>query len=696
MKFYQLFKISSYGLMLTGFLALAFTGAVELTGILLYALVLLCGWWWEDRKNLIPARAQNLLILAYLAFYVIDLGYFSRPLLATVHLLFFVSAIKLFSRKSARDYLFLYLFSLAQLLIAATFTVNLLFLADVCLFVLFGIGCLMLHEIFSSRQNMAAAVSDEGPSWSILAFLGNTLLVTAAVLVLSIPFFLILPRFPAGFMRGGANAGALSGFSDHVNLGDIGRIQLSSAVVMRVKVNRPLDQIPVDLKWRGISLAHFDGYGWSHEVGYHEIPANPSGAYRVASEPYRVKELLQQVVVVEASSPNILFHAPHLISVSNEVQELATDAGGNFFYRRPFSWGGKYTLFSAMVPREKTLARLLQPGPRPEAPSRYLALPEIDSRIGELADQVTGGTDDAAQKALLIERYLKSHYRYSLDLNFPRGVDPLAYFMFTAKAGHCEFFATAEAVMLRKLGIASRVVNGFRRGEFNEWGDDFIVRQSDAHSWVEAYFPGAGWVEFDPTPGGQERPSSAWLASLNHLFDAVDLYWTTEIVTYDFWKQVAVFRTLRGQLDAVSQRVDRWASGSWRTSQLTWALLKTGRPEIPWNWVFGSAAAAALGWLAFRFRLSLLWLAASLVPRGRSSQVETLLVTRCYLRFLRKLERRGFRRRRGETAQELVARIEAGPLRSAAAGFTELYYRMRYGGDPSPDLQTLITALDRV
>ena len=90
------------------------------------------------------------------------------------------------------------------------------------------------------------------------------------------------------------------------------------------------------------------------------------------------------------------------------------------------------------------------------------------------------------------------------------GPDPLADFLFNVRAGHCEYFSTAMVVMLRTQGIAARVVNGFLPGEYNEAAGAYTVRQSDAHSWVEVYFPETNsWVTFDPTPAaGRTEPQS--------------------------------------------------------------------------------------------------------------------------------------------------------------------------------------------
>jgi len=94
------------------------------------------------------------------------------------------------------------------------------------------------------------------------------------------------------------------------------------------------------------------------------------------------------------------------------------------------------------------------------------------------------------------------HYGYTLQLLSTPVADPLANFLFVRKQGHCEYFASSMAVMLRTLHIPARVVNGFRSDEFNDVTGNYVVRAKNAHSWVEAYFPGYGWTTFDPTPGG--------------------------------------------------------------------------------------------------------------------------------------------------------------------------------------------------
>ena len=126
-------------------------------------------------------------------------------------------------------------------------------------------------------------------------------------------------------------------------------------------------------------------------------------------------------------------------------------------------------------------------------------------------------------KAVAIERFLRSRYAYTLKLSGKPGDDPLAHFLFETHAGHCEYFASAMTIMLRTLGIPSREVNGFLPGEYNDLAGDYIVRASDAHSWVEVYFPGTGWVTFDPTPAAIENFGSFVAARSVRRLDGTDL-----------------------------------------------------------------------------------------------------------------------------------------------------------------------------
>src|SRR5260370_31767516 len=153
-------------------------------------------------------------------------------------------------------------------------------------------------------------------------------------------------------------------------------------------------------------------------------------------------------------------------------------------------------------------------------------------------------------EAKAIESQLQTDYAYSLQMK-AGGPDPVADFLFNVKSGHCEYFSTAMAVMLRTRGIASRVVNGFLPGEYNEAAGAYTVRQSDAHSWVEVYFPRINsWVTFDPTPpaGRTSRVRTGLAAQLSKYSEALELLWFQYVVGYDKQEQRSLATSLRKDL----------------------------------------------------------------------------------------------------------------------------------------------------
>ena len=202
----------------------------------------------------------------------------------------------------------------------------------------------------------------------------------------------------------------------------------------------------------------------------------------------------------------------------------------------------------------------------------YLQLPaSLDTRVGSLALLVAqrAGARNAYDAARAVEAHLNSDayggdYSYSLDMR-AQGPDPLSDFLFNVRAGHCEYFATSMAVMLRTLGVPTRVVNGFQPGEYNAAADAYVVRQADAHSWVEVYFASEdAWVAFDPTPadGRPAGTSGTGLSgSLRRYADAFELFWIQHVVAYDRQGQRTLARTISSQISTYRMAASGWADG---------------------------------------------------------------------------------------------------------------------------------------
>ena len=140
-------------------------------------------------------------------------------------------------------------------------------------------------------------------------------------------------------------------------------------------------------------------------------------------------------------------------------------------------------------------------------------------------------------KAVAIERWLDANLTYTLELADPGAQEPIDFFLFDRKKGHCEYFASAFAVLARAVGIPTRQVNGFLGGEWNEYQGYVAVRAGDAHSWDEVFFPGKGWVTFDPTPPDRDDPlgrgGTGWRAKLGRFLDTLRFQWSKWVIEYD-------------------------------------------------------------------------------------------------------------------------------------------------------------------
>jgi protein-glutamine gamma-glutamyltransferase len=329
----------------------------------------------------------------------------------------------------------------------------------------------------------------------------------------------------------------------------------------------------------------------------------------------------------------------------------------------------------------------------------YLRLPLIDARIPPLAAQITRSAKTDYDKAAQIEQYLRTNFGYTLQLPQTQVKDPIGNFLFERKQGHCEYFASSMAVMLRSLGIPSRVVTGFRSDEFNDITESYVVRAKDAHAWVEAYFPGFGWQMFDPTPAGTASGTRHGWARLALYVDAMSSFWREWIVSYDASHQFTL-----GQAAVTGSRnlwtdSRKWARHKY-ASMLRWARQKQDRVEhSPARWALaGLAIALILALLANVGRIIRAvqekWVSAH--PERAPEQAASIW----YERMTRMLSRKGLRRSKGQTAQEFVRRIENQRLREPVARFTSVYESARFGNSPGdasrlPELYEEVQAATR-
>ena len=273
------FQISIHALLVSAFVALALTGRVDRPAILLFATALALSIYRSVKglPALLTLRSSFVISCGYIAFFVFDTVVLSGSFIpATIHLVFFLEVAKLFQEKTDKDYLYLIILALLQILAASSLTIDISFVATLFLFLVALTSTLMSFDMYRSERKAAVETHDVGAPLG-----GMSLWATIWIILTGAVLFLAIPRVGTGyFSRVDTPALMMSGFTDAVQLGDIGHVKLSSAVVMHA---RQISGIPFAvLKWRGISLDMFDGRHWfKTDRKRFPIEETPDGEYWV-------------------------------------------------------------------------------------------------------------------------------------------------------------------------------------------------------------------------------------------------------------------------------------------------------------------------------------------------------------------------------------------------------------------------------
>ncbi len=708
------FQLSLYLLVLTGFGTLASTGGLDLPSIVLVGAALaLRGYILAERKQFVmPESWTAPLSAAYVLFFAADFLFLSRSFLtATVHLALFAVVVRMFTLRRDRDHVMLAILAFLMVLASAILTVDSVFLFFFAAFMLTAVAAFVLMEMQRSGRtaNIQARHSTDPQEHRHLAFALARMApaLMAMILVGAVGVFFLLPRMSAGYMGGYSFGTDLStGFSDRVQLGQIGQIQQSNAVVMHVQIEG--DNLGrYDLHWRGVSLSEFDGHGWSNTRQQLVLDRQPGGAFAIPSFGTRVppkytaqsvttptsqrEQMIHYRVLMEPIGTNVFFLAPWAQSVKGDFRNLAVDRGSAVFdqdIQHPITRYEAESDISTPSPEQLRNAGKIYP---PQVAPMYLQLPgALDTRIPRLAADITKSASTNYDRAAKIEIYLKTRYGYTLQQPRTAMRDPLANFLFERKQGHCEYFASSMAVMLRTLGIPARVVNGFRSDEFNDLTGNYVVRAKDAHSWVEAYFPAYGWQTFDPTPAGASGTPQGWDRAMLYL-DAMSSFWREWVISYDAAHQFSLGHAAVSGTRGVWERGRAW----WRQhygAMLRWARRSQERVEhSPKRW-FALGLGAGVVLLVVSLALANLrriaqWLHEKRL-REHPEDAPEQAATMWYERMARSLARRGVKKLTAQTPREFAGIISEEPLRARVQQFTEAYESARFG-QSQEDVQRL-------
>ncbi|HEX9190157.1 MAG TPA: transglutaminase-like domain-containing protein [Vicinamibacteria bacterium] len=423
----------------------------------------------------------------------------------------------------------------------------------------------------------SAELLEGGPRWRRRDVLAIALVLAAAA-ALAAAGIGGLPALQPHVERAVASAfdSGSTGLSGESTLGEFAELAVSRRVVLDLRASAPgVWRLPSEV------FTRFDGRRWTNATpaprtaagrrgGRGELlrpgppPAGPPplldglGAWFALTDAGATGLVAVRVDQAEVGRWPLLL--PRAVSaVTADAHALELDRQG--LVRRP--GGLPLTLYGALVAaRPRTVA----PPPVLDDADRVAALdlPSfLDPRVAALADRLSVAADDPRGRLEATVGHLQAGYRYTLAPGAFRSGDPLAEFLFETREGYCEYFASAAVVLLRRQGVPARFVKGLAVGPQNEVALGLhVVRESDAHAWIEAWIPGEGWVEEDPTPPGALEAARGRPGGLERLLQR------TRAALSSAWNRLAS----RGP----------WAFAAWLARETASALTRAAREPRAW------------------------------------------------------------------------------------------------------------------
>jgi len=517
---------------------------------------------WQDVGGWLPNWVMNLLAVAYVPVFLLDLSIMwrGRILQPVVHLLLFALAVKLFALKREKDKWQTLLVLFFVFLAAAGTSVH----PSILLYVVaFMAGMLLLLSRFVAFD-MLALHNRRAPAVDEVPLRGFVTGGVIFALVAAIPLFVFMPRLRSPYLVGpGGGAGGLTqvaSFQDVMRLDGIGRVRSSRAVVMRLTYESPPPRShETRMKVKVYDRFRRDQWSRSRERGSdglyavqrHRDGYYPLGRGSVASwmgvwmAPLERRRLSVPVDGVEFDlQPTAV---DNFMAGASGPTILVDDAGEVQLPNRSVGMV-RYRVGLGDLPRVAVTSPFLAP-----ELETNLDLGGVTQRITEFAAEVMGDGANL-ERASRVERFLSTTFSYTLDLIGTQEGERIEAFLFTNQRGHCELFASSMVLMLRSQGVPARLATGFLGADFNPLEGYYIVRESNAHAWVEVFDENTGWHVFDPTPpaGRPVVGESGWAELAAQLYDSLVFRWDRYVLTYGLADQIGFVSSLRDLWQTVS------------------------------------------------------------------------------------------------------------------------------------------------
>lgn len=711
MRFAVAHKVSTY--LVVMFCYFALIGGGQLSPVVSYGglVAFLISWWWEAPRIKLERWGWIWTVLSVLVFAycvlsaVVTLDF----LYVGAEFLIWLTIVKAFNRKAARDWQQIYLLSFLMLVAGSVLNPDLTYGLFFFGFVITATWALTLFHLRREMEDnllvkhAADRASERVEVRRILDsrrivggrfFLGTGLL-SLGVFLSAAFVFLALPRVGIGFFLKSRGGLTLAGFSDGVKLGGHGVIKKDSTVVMRVEISDIYgSRTAPELHWRGVAFDFYTNGQWSRSDAAPRTnqtlePGRGVAATRdrrvlawsgpqlpVAEIERLATETVKQEIWLEPLDSDVLFGAsnPRIVEYQHSFRRR-TPTERNDEVRLEHGTTLHYTVYSDLRTPSADELRAAK-GPLPPGFTVYTQLPrnQITERTYKLAQDITKNAPTTYDKVMAIKAWLAANLTYTLELEDPKEQEPVDFFLFDRKKGHCEYFASAFAILARAVGIPVRQVNGFLGGEWNEYQGYIAVRAGDAHSWDEVFFPGVrgdgAWVTIDATPPGDSddllgRGDSGWRAKMSRFIDTLRFQWTKWVIEYDLVSQLSLFKSIGRAIKTAA---------IWIKDGVLW--LKDVAVEY---WMLSTPLGIALIALVIvRRRRRRAKLPPELRVTRRSRQRST--VAEIYDRVAKQLTKAGFARSAGTTPRELAGKLAGHAAAKPVAELIELYYAAEWGG----------------
>jgi len=659
-------------LALIGLLALASTE--EMTGPWLYgAWLILAGSLIADRYPLrqrILRRAETLAVIVLVLFGAADFLLLKNTFFVMIaHFLMLFQMFKLSGLKERKDCLQIGLIGFFQLLAACTLTADVA-QAVLLLLVIPGATALLYW-------NYAARVAEEIPPQAVWPLRplkrlhwGINVAALPLNLAMTVIIFVLFPRLTFNLHVPGFGAGR-SQYTDQMNLAQNGSLLQDSTVAVWMSFANDTQHAPWNGYLRGDIMDTFDGRQWSN--GRHEkiriLQADRTELFQVQRNAPGVQPLRARITLLNTLK-NTLFTPGTALQIMAPLGRLDAGNGGDFHWDAVLQRPLQYQIL--VIPGERA-----DPALEPKSgAAAYLQIPSHGlDRTRALALEVAG-RGGALGKARALETYLRTHYRYTLDLGATTPNNPVDAFLFERRAGFCIHFASALAVMLRLNGIPSRVVAGYYHGEWNALAQQILFREKDAHAWVEAWVDHR-WITLDPSPravsdGELHRASVRWRIRLGQMWDYLGYEWNRAVIQYDLYAQLRFWERMRNTSYHLGSHWLQWRH----------RLFSSATNAIPQNGEASEKKSSARAHGIKLWSALILGIAAALfllIGNGyrRRAQAEAPLF---YIRFLRRMARAGVEKKPAETAHEFARRaVKRLPkLSTVIHRTTNDYYQTRF------------------